>query len=281
MSASRVRWVSKKLARGGVALVSSAVFRVRPQGPPAGIRALTYHRFGAARRDPFCVSPSDFEAQMDWLVEHGRVASLDDVVRFARGERVVRDGAALVTIDDGSISAFEHALPVLARRKIPAVLFVSPGLVGRASVPEPLMDWNALRACAAGGLTVASHGWSHRSLEGLRTPEVVHELEASRRLLEIELGAAVEAFAYPYGTRRDFSARTEACVRAAGYAVAFHSQHGAIVPGSPLLSLPRVKIEGGEDLRMFERIVDGAMDPWRGVDRHLAWTQRPASATAG
>ena len=45
--------------------------------------------------------------------------------------------------------------------------------------------------------------------------------------------------------------------------------HGAIAPGADPLTLPRVKIEGGEGLWMFRAIVDGGLDAWRWVDRFM------------
>ena len=87
------------------------------------------------------------------------------------------------------------------------------------------------------------------------------------------------SFAYPFGTHGDFSDATDRALDEAGYALAFHSQHGAVRAGmiardAPLRSLPRIKIESGEDLGQLERITHGAMDAWSIVDRNLWRLQR-------
>ena len=96
MTVSLHRWVVKKAAR--VAMVvgsfisgSLALRKLAGRGPT--IRVLTYHRFGDAVRDPWCVSAAAFEEQMRWLAERKLAVSLDDVERFVRGEIELPDGA--------------------------------------------------------------------------------------------------------------------------------------------------------------------------------------------
>jgi peptidoglycan/xylan/chitin deacetylase (PgdA/CDA1 family) len=91
----------------------------------------------------------------------------------------------------------------------------------------------------------------------------------SREEIGARLGTSVRSFAYPFGTRADFDARTDRLLAEAGYEIAFHSVHGSIRPGLSPISLPRVKIEGGEGQRMFELTSRGAMDVWRAVDEFV------------
>lgn len=274
-----LRWYVKKAARSSVALGTfgtGGTLAGKLLSPGPRVRALTYHRFGVEPRDAFCVDPAAFDEQMAWLAGQGRAASLEDVDEFVRGRRVLRDGSVLVTIDDGCISTLEIALPILARHRVPAVAFVTSSLIGLGALglPERYMSWAELRACAEAGLTIGSHAFSHRSLGQMPIAEARDEARRSREQLQAELGRDVIAFAYPFGTRGDYSARTEDALAEAGYRIAFHSQHGAIRAGMPLLSLPRVKVEGGEGLWMFRLLVEGAMDPWRVVDENLWRLQR-------
>ncbi|MEZ4248585.1 MAG: hypothetical protein R3B99_10120 [Polyangiales bacterium] len=82
------------------------------------------------------------------------------------------------------------------------------------------------------------------------------------------------SFAYPFGTHGDFTSETEAALRDAGYTLAFNSKHGAIHPHMDPVSLPRVKIEGGEAAWMFRLAAQGGMDAWRVVDDNLWRLQR-------
>jgi peptidoglycan/xylan/chitin deacetylase (PgdA/CDA1 family) len=270
------RWYAKKLARGALAAVSSLV----PRRPAAVVRVLTYHRFGHRARDPFCVTPEDFEAQVAVLAREGRAVSLEDVTAFARGRRDLPDDACLVTMDDGYASMLDVALPILARHRVPAVAFVTASFVGAPHVhelPEPFLSAEGVRALHAAGVVIGSHALTHRSLGRLAPDACRDEARRSRARLEEIVGVPVTSFAYPFGTHGDFHEGTDRALVEAGYEIGFHSQHGPVRPGDLTdgwHSLPRIKIESSKPLWQFERMTRGAMDGWAMVDRNLWRLQR-------
>lgn len=276
MSLARRRWWAKKLARGAMAAASSML--PRPSGP--AVRVLTYHRFGHVPRDPFCVPPETFEAQVAFLAQEGRAVSLEDVVAFAYGRRALPEDACLVSMDDGYASMLEIALPILARHRVPAVAFVTASFVGAPRVPElpeAFLSVEGLRALHAGGVSIGSHALTHRSMGRLSPEEARDEARRSRARLEELLGAPVTSFAYPFGTHGDFHEGTDRALAEAGYQVAFHSQHGPVRSGELAdgwHSLPRIKIEAGKPFWQFKRMTRGAMDGWSIVDRNLWRLQR-------
>jgi len=279
------RWYVKKAARLSVAVgsVSSGALLMRALVSPRRVRALMYHRFADAPRDAFSVRPETFEAHMRILAEERRAISLEDLRLFVLGKKALPRDACLVTIDDGLSSTLTEALPILRRWGVPAVAFVSPGLVGSAHrYPEPYMNWDEVRALLASGLfEIGSHAYTHRSLGLIATDEMRTEVRRSKEHLEDELGVSIRSFAYPFGTRSDFNALTERAIADAAYTIAFNSMHGAIRPGTDPISLPRVKVEGGEPLWMFRSIIRGAMDPWRLADRTLFQLQRDRFEVTG
>jgi peptidoglycan/xylan/chitin deacetylase (PgdA/CDA1 family) len=274
MRSSDLRWVLKKSARKTVA-VASGVLHGRSQGP--SIRVLTYHRFGDAPHDPFCVRVADFEGHMATLARLGLAVSLADVEAFLAGTRVLADGSVLVTIDDGCPSTLVHAAPILRRHGVPAVAFVPTGEIGdqrsaRDTIqqhPDDRLSWRELVELRDWGIVVGSHAWSHQSLGRMPLAAVREQATRSREALESRLGQPVTAFAYPFGTLADFTAETADVIRESGYSCAFTSQHGAIRADADRFALPRVKIEGGEDLWMFEASIRGGLDAWRWIDRTL------------
>lgn len=277
MTRDRVRWMVKKLARGAMgygswASGSLAVRRALADGPC--VRALTYHRFGDAPGDPFTVPAPVFEAQMRWLAERGLLVSLADVEDFVAGRKPLRADAVLVTIDDGSRSLSTVALPILRAHGVPAVAFVTAGLVGNeaaaAGEPEPYLDWEQLGRVAQAGIAIGSHAYDHVSMGRLSPGQAEEQACRSRELLEARLGLPVRSFAYPFGTRSDFDAATDAVVAAAGYTTAFTAVHGAIRPGMAPIGLPRVKIEHGDGPALFRLACRGGLDAWRAVDE-LLW----------
>jgi peptidoglycan/xylan/chitin deacetylase (PgdA/CDA1 family) len=275
-----MRWYVKKAARLGVAMGSAAsgsLLLRRLISDQVRIRVLTYHRIGPSTRDPFCVSSAHFDAQVRQLAQSGRAVSLEQVTAFVQEGAPLPADACLITIDDGMISTLTEALPILERWKVPAVAFVTSSLIGRASEGplERYMTWDELRQLAASGLVdIGSHAHTHRSLGLMPPDEAVREARQSREMLSQQLGRDVTVFAYPFGTRSDFNDTTERVLREVGYTIAFNSVHGAIMRGMNLVSLPRIKIEGGESLRMFSLASRGAMDAWRVVDLTLWRLQR-------
>jgi len=259
-----LRWWAKKAGRVGCAVLTAG------GGIRSGVRVLTYHRFGDSHHDPFSIAESVFETHMRWLAEHDLAVSLDDVRRYAERQALLPNGGVLVTIDDGFTCLRTRALPILQRYGIPAVAFVPAGLIGTSDLETgERLRWDEVRQIADAGVTIGSHGWSHRSLGRLPPARVYEEARCSRCEIEDRLGRAVDSIAYPFGTRADADADVAAIVRDCGYRCAFTSQHGPVTPDADLFLLPRVKVEGGEPPWMFEGICRGGLDAWRWVDRTL------------
>lgn len=274
-----VRWAVKKAARHAVAIGGALTRRVGVRA--AELRVLTYHRFDGERRNPFSLGAAAFAEQMAWLSAQRRAVSLEAMAGFLAGRTTLPDGAVLVTIDDGCRSTLTDALPILQRYGIPAVAFLPAGMLGATTTGfgEPTMDWSGARALVAAGITIGAHGWSHRSFGTLDEGQMREEATRARTTLEDRLGVRVESFAYPFGTRRDFTAVSARVLREAGYRFAFTSQHGAIgAAGTDALVLPRIKIESGERLWMFRLLCGGGLDAWRLIDEQLwRWQASPGA----
>jgi len=272
-SLSYHRWITKKLARLGMgALTATPASLARMCHRGASVRVLTYHRFGPSMRTPFSIEPAQFERQMRFLGERGRAISLVDFRAFLAGRASPADGSVLVTIDDGDPSVLDIAMPILVQYKVPAVAYVIAGDPAGFDRLEPAQ----LRELASGGIEIGSHSLTHRSMARIARHEIIHEARASRERLEDVLGRPVTSFAYPYGTRADFSEEVAAVLRDSGYDTAFTSQHGSVRPDSNTMMLPRIKVESGDPEWLFPLLCDGALDAWRLVDSALYRLQRPA-----
>lgn len=270
-SVGPVRWFAKKIARRGAISLRHLLTPARPG--LSSLRVLTYHRFGDARssrRDPVCVTASRFSSQMRFLKNSGMAISLDQLQAFLQGRGDVTNGSVLVTIDDAHISAREVAIPILEALGIPATLFVPTGRLGKARH----LTATQLREIFQSGFSVGSHGHRHLSMRALSLSDQSEEAKRSKQILEQILGAEVTAFAYPFGTRSDFSEKTADVIRDAGYTMAFTAQHGIVSRDADLSSLARIKIERADSAAMFRAIVGGGLDAWSLVDKNLWRLQR-------
>jgi len=100
------------------------------------------------------------------------------------------------------------------------------------------LSWADARALATAGVSVGSHGLTHRPLARLDESDQRTELVESKRRLESELGRPVETLAYPYGWPGTVDALTTRLAREAGYRLAFTSLEGLNRPVGPATSPP-------------------------------------------
>lgn len=264
------RWHLKKFARRA-AVAADRAARLsgwRAAGPR--LTVLTYHRFDGQAFDPVAVSRQAFEAQLRWLRAHVEVLDSTDFMRVLEGTKPLQRDAVLLTVDDGHRSFFQTAFPLLQRYRMPAILFVCPGLIEAGPDAAEFMSWAQLQEVQAQGLLIASHGHMHRSLTRIGPEAAADEITRAAAELKQRLGADNPFFSLPFGTRRDFSAGLADRLLADGYRYCFTSVHGPCRPLSRPNLFPRTKVEGGESLAMFRAIVAGGLDLWRVVDE-LAW----------
>jgi peptidoglycan/xylan/chitin deacetylase (PgdA/CDA1 family) len=129
--------------------------------------------------------------------------------------------AVVITVDDGEISFFERALPVLKEFGFPITAFVvvdslSRGFFQAGTKVRVAATWEQLRdlLSTCPKLDIGCHSWSHRVLTACSHSELLQELNSSAEVLYQGLGRKPEYFAYPYG-RWNCQLADEVC--AAGY----------------------------------------------------------------
>jgi peptidoglycan/xylan/chitin deacetylase (PgdA/CDA1 family) len=80
------------------------------------------------------VSRQMLERHLDWIGQRFRFVSLDEVGARLEGRDGSRDPIAAITFDDGYRDFYDHALPLLQRKGVPATVFVVTGLVDTTGV---------------------------------------------------------------------------------------------------------------------------------------------------
>jgi peptidoglycan/xylan/chitin deacetylase (PgdA/CDA1 family) len=170
---------------------------VAAEDPPAPPVVLTYHALQGHEI-------ARFEEQMRHLHHRATTVFADDEQRL-NGRPVVA-----VTFDDAFQSVADHALPVLARHRIPATVFAPTGYLGtapkwippaaRTSGGARVMSPDALASLDARWVKVGSHTVTHPHLAEL-PPHIVHsELATSKTHLERIQGTPVRMLSLPYGS---------------------------------------------------------------------------------
>ena len=77
-------------------------------------------------------------------------------------------------------------------------------------------------------IEIGAHTVNHPSLSSLPLKSQRHEILESKARLEDLVGSPVTSFAYPYGKRSDYSARTVALVQESGFTCACSNFPGLV-----------------------------------------------------
>ena len=176
--------------------------------PGARIRVLFFHATPVTFAD-------QFRRQLDWLQQRY------DVIDFAAFKRRMDRAdpgsdrpAVLLTFDDGFVSNYRVAAPLLEARGLRGVFFVVPAfslatpdesrafflehLHGRPERCERAMTPDEILDLAERGHTIGNHTFSHTRLSVTPEAEYRHEILDAAALIESWIGRSVEAFAWTY-----------------------------------------------------------------------------------
>ena len=201
------------------------------QGNGRTLAILGFHKIGPAPggwETWFYVPQATFVGYLEYLKEDGW--QVLDVAAFLRGlvePDSLPERAALITFDDGYRSILDFGVPELRRFGYPAVMFVPTAFIGGHNdfdadnePKEAICGWEELRELERCGVSVQSHGVSHRAFSELNAWEQRQELLRSKAVLEDGLGKPVEVFSYPYGDCGPEPGATRNGVEQAGYRAA-------------------------------------------------------------
>ena len=144
----------------------------------------------------------------------------------------------VVSFDDGYLSQYRYARPVLRRLGWPGVLNLELRNLGRGGLTE-----REVRVLLADGWELDSHTLTHPDLTMVSDAQLRAEVAGSRRELRRRFGAGVaEFFCYPAGRYDD---RVLAAVRAAGYRGATTVNDG-LGAGNEPFALKRVRVNADD-----------------------------------
>jgi len=243
----------------------------------APVAILSYHQL-EERPSPgtpwrrLVLSPACFERQMRALHALGwRGLSLQDLGPYLRGERAGK--VVGLTLDDGYLSNFTHALPVLRALGFTATAFIVSAEVGGrnrwdalAGGPScPLMGLPHLRTWIRAGMEVGAHTCHHVDLTSCTPERARAEITDARDDLERALGHPVRSFSYPYGR---WTGEHVAWVQAAGYDWAVTTFSRRVRAGADALRLPRITVWASTPLPLLlARVTTGLEDGRRALAR--------------
>ncbi len=254
------------------------------------IHVIAYHAIADLRHDPvlvkYGVRPEQFAEQLDDLKRHGwKFLSLNDFLSVVAGDQVLPGRSVLVTFDDAYECLETTACPILEQRGIPAVAFAVAERVGGTNEWDRpsgagvlrLVDGEGLRAVAARGIEIGSHGATHRMLNEIPLDQFERELEGSAQILEALGLPRPRVLAYPYG---EWNPGVASAARGAGFQAAFTVTPGVVRTGVDRWAIGRTEVLAADSPRWvrLKLAAAGAPDRWRARLLELVQAGGPSAA---
>ena len=292
------------------ALIDSGIEKFVRQHHREGGLVLAYHNVLAEgeRSTGDCslhLGFRDFTSQLDLLEESHSVVPLHTLLdATAIHPADAEKPRVAITFDDAYSGALDIGIPELARREMPATVFVSPALLGSAtwwdmladpvlgvvneeerdhalndlagkrhavlrwaevsgnstfdvfSLPRIATEEELTAAAAYPGVTLASHTWSHPSLDKLPAEEIHAELTRALEWLNERYQGVMPWLSYPYGR---FNSVVASIAQQAGYSAGLRVEGGWLSQRhlEHPYQIPRFNVPAGISLEGFRIRVAG------------------------
>lgn len=258
------------LKRSIFELISSVFERFATCGrKQSGVRILLYHSVGTnLPHDTYGmgISIESFKEQMKIISEDKGTEVIplrfsEDNLSFAENSDKLKFA---ITFDDGYRDNLYIAGPVLLEWGVPFTVFVTASFIkNNSSIYLSMEDLRELSRMP--GVTIGSHGVTHRRLTKLNDRDLRGELSESRSRIEDMIDKKVDMLSYPHGKidRRVRDAAIES-----GYRLGFGSRFGLNPISADPMFLRRTEIWAGDSTDIFRQKYGGAWD-WYGYYQRL------------
>lgn len=104
-----------------------------------------------------------------------------------------------------------------------------------------MLSWEEVREMSRHGVSFGSHTASHPIMSRISSQETDVQLEQSCEAIQRHLGSRPTTFAYPNGTKADFTEMTKQALRRHGFHCAVTTEFGINEPGTDLYELKRAR----------------------------------------
>jgi peptidoglycan/xylan/chitin deacetylase (PgdA/CDA1 family) len=219
------------------------------------------------------VTPPDFQAQMQWLSDHGyTTVTMRDATLMIQKRKPLPPRAIALTFDDGYEDFYTAAVPVLKQFGFTATDYVPTRLVGLPAY----MTWDQVQELDQSGFEMAAHTQFHVGLGRSNLDRARTEVFGSESDLETHLGHPVTDFCYPYGS---FDPAVVALVKSAGFLSATSTINGVWHDSAQMYDLTRVRVGGGETIDYWSRTFAPTNLGWPTTDSFGSVGAGPSAAS--
>ncbi|MDT8428607.1 MAG: polysaccharide deacetylase family protein [Pseudomonadales bacterium] len=208
---------------------------------------LLYHHIAHDTPAATSTTPEQFAAHMQYLADNEfTVWRLDKLLQHLRNAEPVPDKTVAITFDDGYLSIFDTAYPLLQALGFPFTVFINTQPINASQTGY--MSWAQVQQMTENGVMIANHMVNHPhmidAMEGESASMHLQRMRAEMLQAEAEIAAQTgqshRILAYPYG---EYDPDIKQMLAAAGF-IGIAQNSGAISANSDFLALPRFPLAG-------------------------------------
>ncbi|MCX5780123.1 MAG: polysaccharide deacetylase family protein [Firmicutes bacterium] len=193
------------------------------------------------------VAADNFRAQMLYLRDNGF-----NVITMTQAQALLAQGqipakTVVITFDDGYVSVFNNAWPILQALNFRATVYVISSFSGLYNY----LTWDQIKIMQAGGIEIGSHTKTHPALTTVSSAQLTDEIAGSKQVLEEQLGVPIYSFCYPTGA---FNQYTPQVVKGAGYTSAVTIVNRSATAQDDSFLIPRIRVSKSTSISSFAKI---------------------------
>ena len=194
-----------------------------------------YHRFEENKYPSTNINIKDFQQHIQLIKKQGfEFINVNEFEKKLNNE--TNKKKILLTIDDGFLSFYNNAWPILKKEKIPFLLFVNTREVGKYNY----MSWDQIKEISNSKFAhIGNYSHTHEYLIDLTENEIKKDLNLSISIFKKQLNKNSLFFSYPFG---EYSLPFKKIVKDLGFKYAFGQHSGVVDATKDFLELPRFPI---------------------------------------
>ena len=237
-----------------------------------GLISIMYHRFDENKYPSTNIQMDVFKKQLDIIESEGIKFIHPDDFKKSLSENK-KDRKILLTVDDGLLSFYKNAWPILKKKEIPFILFVNTREVGSFNY----MNWDQiLELHKSKNVEIGNHSHSHEYLVEENPDFIKKDIMTSIEIFEKKLGKNSDFFSYPFG---EYSSEFKKIIKDLGFLYAFGQHSGVIDETKDLWELPRFPInEKYGEINRFNTLMKTLPLKYKSIspeDRYLLQVKNP------
>ena len=196
------------------------------------------------------VNVDEFAWQMRYIKEQGYQSILLNQYLEGLKNDILPEKFIVITFDDGHVSTFTLAYPVLKQLGLIAEIFITSGWIGK----KGFMTWDHVDIMNRDGFSIQSHTSTHPFITDLTETKITEELTKSKEQIEKKTGKVCEYFCPPGGR---YSKKVKQMAIKSGYKAVCTSVLGYNNKKTDVMNLKRMPVFRNVSREEFKNIISG------------------------